>query len=190
MASLAILVMHFGRWDNDNCYVDYTIEGVIFKESSSYKELYNVIAMQLGVDTNLIKLKIEYRVKESKTPMLIHKRSADDFNKYPICISKMDNSSNITELCESSNQENDMVTSICNDGIADFETMHLSIGELVEPFCVLGSGSRDGVISDPCNKYVEIDQVYKNKATLKFVMENYAIENIFQYRTVRSNAIK
>ncbi|KAG5629369.1 hypothetical protein H5410_001086 [Solanum commersonii] len=101
----------------------------------------------------------------------------------------MDNSSNITELCESSNQENDMVTSICNDGIADFETMHMSIGELVEPLCVLGSGSCDGVISDPCNKYVEIDQVYKNKATLKSVMQNYAIENRFQYRTLRSNAI-
>ncbi|KAH0728878.1 hypothetical protein KY289_000066 [Solanum tuberosum] len=112
------------------------------------------------------------------------KKSADDFNKYPICISKMDNSSNITELCESSNQENDMVTSICNDGIADFETTHLSIGELVEPLCVLGSGSCDGVISDSCNKYVEIDQVYKNKATLKSVMENYAIENRFQYRTL------
>ncbi|KAG5626469.1 hypothetical protein H5410_011687 [Solanum commersonii] len=120
MASLAILVMHSGRWDNDNCYVDYTIEGVIFKESSSYRELYNVIAMQLGVDTNLIKLKLEYRVKESKTPMLIH-------NDMGVRVS------NITELCESSNQENDMVTSICNDGIADFETMHMSIGELVEP---------------------------------------------------------
>ncbi|KAG5598404.1 hypothetical protein H5410_029774 [Solanum commersonii] len=200
MASLAILVMHSGRWDNDNCYVDYTIEGVIFKESSSYKKLYNVIAMQLDVDTNVIKLKIEYKVKKSKTPMLIHndmgvrvyimlKKAADDFNKYPICISKMDNSSNITELCESSNQENDMVTSISNNGIADFETMQLSIGELLEPLCVLGSGSCDGVISDPCNKYVEIDHVYKNKATLKSVMENYAIKNKFQYRTVRSNAI-
>ena len=72
MASLDVLVMHSGRWDIDNCYVDYTIEGVIFKESSSYKELYNVNAMQLGVDTNVIKLKIEYKVKESKTPMLIH----------------------------------------------------------------------------------------------------------------------
>ncbi|KAH0661269.1 hypothetical protein KY284_026200 [Solanum tuberosum] len=170
MASLAILVMHSGRWDNDNCYVDYTIEG----------------------------LKIEYKVKESKMPMLIHndmgvrvyimlKKAANDFNKYPICISKMDNSSNIIEMSESSNQENDMVTSICNDGIADFETMQLSIGELVEPFCVLESGSCDG--ADPCNKYIEIDQVYKNKATLKSVMENYAIENIFQYRTVRSNTI-
>ena len=49
MASLDILVMHSSRWDNDNCYIDYTIEGVIFKESLSYNELYNVIAMQLGI---------------------------------------------------------------------------------------------------------------------------------------------
>ena len=64
--------MHFGRWDNDNCYVDYTIEGVIFKESSSYNKLYNVIAMQLEIDTNVNKLKIEYNIEEGKTPMLIH----------------------------------------------------------------------------------------------------------------------
>ncbi|KAH0655275.1 hypothetical protein KY285_030157 [Solanum tuberosum] len=64
--------MHSGRWDSDNCYVDYTIERVIFKESSSYKELYNVIATQFEVDMNVIKLKIEYKVEESNTPMLIH----------------------------------------------------------------------------------------------------------------------
>ncbi|KAG5595574.1 hypothetical protein H5410_036806 [Solanum commersonii] len=164
MASLVVLVMHSGRWDSDNCYVDYTIEGVISKESSSYKELYNVIAMQLGVDMNVIKLKIEYKVEESNTPMLIHnnmsvrvyimlKKAANDFNKYPICISILDNSNNTTELCESSNQEKGMLRSVCINGIAEFET------------------------SD------------KDKATLKSVMERYAIEKRFQYRTVRSNAI-
>ena len=70
MASLAILVKHSGRWDNDNCYVDYTIKEMIFKESSSYNECYNVIAMQLGIDTNVIKLKIEYKIEENNTPML------------------------------------------------------------------------------------------------------------------------
>ncbi|KAH0644976.1 hypothetical protein KY284_032860 [Solanum tuberosum] len=158
MASLAVLFMHSGRWDSGNCYVDYTIEGVIFKESSLYKELFNVIAMQFRVDINVIKLKIEYKVEESNTLILIHngmgvrvyimlKKAANDFNKYPICISKLDN----------------------------------------KPLCVLRSGSCDGVISDPCNKYVEVDQVYKDKATLKSVMEKYAIEKRFQYRTVRSN---
>ncbi|KAH0655600.1 hypothetical protein KY285_030482 [Solanum tuberosum] len=201
MASFAVLVMHVGRWDSDNCYIDYTIEGVISKESSSYKELYNVVAMQLGVDMNVIKLKIEYKVEESNTPMLIHndmgvrvyimlKKAANDFNKYPICISILDNSNNITELCESSNKEKGMVRSVCIDGIAEFETRQMTIGELIESLCVLGSGSYDGVISDPCNKYMEVAQAYKDKATLKSVMERYAIEKRFHYRTVRSNAIK
>ena len=46
--------------------------GVNFKESSSYNELYNVIAMQQGIDMNVNKLKIEYNIEEGKTPMLIH----------------------------------------------------------------------------------------------------------------------
>ncbi|KAG5584649.1 hypothetical protein H5410_045083 [Solanum commersonii] len=118
------------------------------------------------------------------------KKAANDFNTYLICISKLDNTNNTTELCESSNQEKDMVRSICIDGIAEFETRQMTIGELVEPLCVLGSGSCDRVISDSCNKYVEVDQVYKVKATLKYVMERYAIEKRFQYRTMRSNAIR
>ena len=45
---------------------------MVFKESSSYYELYNVIAMQLGIDMKVNKLKIEYKIEEGKTPMLIH----------------------------------------------------------------------------------------------------------------------
>ncbi|KAG5617141.1 hypothetical protein H5410_016965, partial [Solanum commersonii] len=98
--------------------------------------------MQLGVDMNVIKLKIEYKVEESNTPMLIH----NDMS------------------------ENGMIRSICIDGIVEFETRQMTIGELVEPLCV--------------------DQVYKDKAILKSVMKKYAIEKRFQYRTMRSNAIK
>ncbi|KAH0649929.1 hypothetical protein KY284_029841 [Solanum tuberosum] len=166
MASLAVLVMHSSRWDSDNCYVDYTIEGVIFKESSSYKELYNVIAMQLGVDMNMIKLKIEYKVEESNTTLLIH------------------NDMGVRVYIMLKKAANDLT-----NGIAEFDTRQMTIGELLEPLCVLRSGSYDGVISDPCNKYVEVDQVYKDKANLKSVMEKFAIQKRFQCRTVRSNAI-
>ena len=91
---------------HDNCYVNHTIEGVIFKESSSYNELYNVIAMQLGIERNVKKLKIEYKIEESNTPMLIHndmgvrvyimlKKAVNEFNKYLLCIVKLDNRSSI-----------------------------------------------------------------------------------------------
>lgn len=64
MTSLIVLVMHSGKWYNDNPYVDYATEWVVYKESSSYKELYNIIAMQLGVDMNAIKLKMSIRLKK------------------------------------------------------------------------------------------------------------------------------
>ena len=123
MASRAILVMNSGRWDNDNCYVDYTIYGLFFKESSSYNDLYKVIAMQLGIDTNMNKLKIEYNIEEGNTPMLIHndmgvrlyimlKNAANEFNKYPLCINKLPSIIGTNELCGSSNQDSDTITSI------------------------------------------------------------------------------
>uniref|UniRef100_A0A3Q7G4Z8 SWIM-type domain-containing protein n=1 Tax=Solanum lycopersicum TaxID=4081 RepID=A0A3Q7G4Z8_SOLLC len=62
-----------------------------------------------------------------------------------------------------------METSIRNDFLAEFETRKFSIGDFVDP--------------------VDIDQVYKNKAILKSVIEKYAIEKRLQYKIVRSNAI-
>lgn len=44
MGSLAIMVLHSGRWDDENRYVDYTLEGIVFKESSTYTELIMLIA--------------------------------------------------------------------------------------------------------------------------------------------------
>ena len=118
------------------------------------------------------------------------KKSGKEFNKYPLCISKLPSIIGTNELCGSSNQDSDTITSISINENDEFDNRQLSIGELVEPLHILWSGSCDGVISDPCNKFVEVDQVYKTKDILKSVMEKYAIEKRFQYRTVRSNAIR
>lgn len=60
----------------------------------------------------------------------------------------------------------------------------MTIAQLVDPIVAFLSGDCIGVISDPFNKYVEIDQVYRDKATLKFVMEQFTITKRFQYRTL------
>nr|XP_004239514.1 uncharacterized protein LOC101264628 [Solanum lycopersicum] len=70
MGSLAILVMHSGKWDDTNSYVDYTIEGVVFKEQSTFLDSYTTIAKQIGVDMNNKTLKIEYKVEESNKRMI------------------------------------------------------------------------------------------------------------------------
>ena len=72
---------------------------------------------------NVNKLKIEYKIEEGKTPMLIHndigirvyimlKKSGNEFNKYPLCINKLPSIIGTNELCGSSNQDSDTITSI------------------------------------------------------------------------------
>lgn len=66
MSFLAIMVMHFGRWDDDNNYVDYVLEGGVFKENFTYNELYTLIARQLRVDITRKDLVLEYKVELGK----------------------------------------------------------------------------------------------------------------------------
>ena len=71
--------------------------------------------MQLCIDSNEIKLKIEYKIEERNTPMLIHndmgvrvyimlKKAVNEFNKYTLCMRKIYNRSSVNEMCGSSNQ--------------------------------------------------------------------------------------
>ena len=82
-------------------YVDYTIEGVVFKEQSTFLDFYTTIAKKICVDMNNKTLKIEYKVEESNKRMVIHndmgvrvyvmlKKANIDFNKFPICITILD----------------------------------------------------------------------------------------------------
>ena len=111
MDSLAILVMHSGKWDDTNCYVNYTIEGVVFKEQSTFLDFYSTIAKQIGVDMNNKTLKIEYKVEESNKLMVIHndmgvrvyvmlKKANIDFNKFPICITILDSCDRQISQCK------------------------------------------------------------------------------------------
>ena len=103
--------MHSGKWDDTNCYVDYTIEGVVFKEQSTFLDFYTTIAKQIGVDMNNKTLKIEYKVEESNKRMVIHndmgvrvyvmlKKANIDFNKFSICRTILDSCDRQISRCQ------------------------------------------------------------------------------------------
>ncbi|XP_049400032.1 uncharacterized protein LOC125864153 [Solanum stenotomum] len=151
MSSIAILVMHSGKWDDANCYVDYVIEGVVFRENASFTELYNIITTQLAVDVT---------VKNS-------------------------------EHCESSTTVASGISgSLCITDFEEFEKQKLTVAEIVNPLDTFQMEKCSVVITDPSHKYVKVDQVYNNKATLKCVIEQYAIAERFQFKTKRSNSIR
>ncbi|XP_060217333.1 protein FAR1-RELATED SEQUENCE 2-like [Lycium barbarum] len=110
---------------------------------------------------------------------------------YPLCITTTDKS---VDTCVSGES--------CIEGgflqigyIKQTNAMETVVsGDLASSSCgnavVVFENDTNLVISDKNQKEVVVDQVYKDKDTLKVVMANYAISNRFNFRAERSNAIR
>nr|XP_016469164.1 PREDICTED: uncharacterized protein LOC107791597 [Nicotiana tabacum] len=198
MTSLTVLLRHSGKWNDEGNYVDFSIEGILIKEYVSFNDLVASISNQLGIDLSSKSINIQYKVEGNCTPMKIHndmgykvyvelKKENREFGMYPLCITTIEkelvsggslNQGDIVKIDEAV-QRYDFDT---DDTLAlDF----VNSGEAIGVFEL----DRDLIISNTNQREVMAGQVYKDKATLKEVMENYAISQRFQFRVDRSNAV-
>ncbi|KAK4726923.1 hypothetical protein R3W88_031840 [Solanum pinnatisectum] len=100
------------------------------------------------------------------------KKSRNEFNRYPLCII-------ISDRCYENNEHFESSTkvafgtfgSLCITGFEEFDKQKLRVAEIVNPFNTFQMENCSVVITYPSPKYLKIDQVYNNKATLKSVME-------------------
>ncbi|KAH0636823.1 hypothetical protein KY285_036720 [Solanum tuberosum] len=182
MGSISLLVMHSGRWNKDNCYVDYTIEAIVIKEYATYRELLDEVAKQVCVDLRFNSVKLKYKIEVSNAPLEIHndmgvrvyvslKKDNKELAKYPQYVSVFVNDCELTDR----NILEDGVGMCEIDGrdIVDTQALVLS---------VLNNNDymNYDIITNNKHKVVLEDQVYKDKETLKAVMMDYAIEHRFQ----------
>ncbi|XP_009598740.1 uncharacterized protein [Nicotiana tomentosiformis] len=199
MASLTVLLRHSGKWNSENNYVDYSIEGILIKEYATYNDLVASISKQLTIDLSSQSIKIEYKVEENCTLIEIHndmgyrvyvelKKENREFGIYHLCITTMDKE----VVAEDSLIQGDLMRIDETDGVSKFDTTDILALESVnsgEPIDVFEL-ERDLIISKTNQREVMAGQVYKDKATLKAVMEHYAIAERFQFRIDKSNAIR
>nr|XP_009765360.1 PREDICTED: uncharacterized protein LOC104216925 [Nicotiana sylvestris] len=168
MADLIVLLRHSGKWNDECNYVDFSIEGILIKEYVSFNDLVASISNQLGIDLSSKSIKIQYKLEGNCTPMEIH----NDMG-YRVL-----NQGNIVQIDEAV-QRYDSDT---DDTLAlDF----VNSGEAIGVFEL----DKDLIISKTNQREVMAGQMYKDKATLKEVMENYSISQRFQFRVDRSNAV-
>lgn len=117
------------------------------------------------------------------------KKSTNDFNMYLICASILLKGVDDNNVSDSSNENSVTLSEKAQMYVLDeFETNNMVIDQLVQLLDAMASDEWMGVISS--HKFVEVDQVNRDKATLKVVMEHYAIANRFQIKIQRSNAIR
>ncbi|XP_075091652.1 uncharacterized protein LOC142171847 [Nicotiana tabacum] len=116
------------------------------------------------------------------------KKENREFGMYPLCITTLDK-----EIVDGGGLFQRYLMQLdATDGVNKFDTVDtltlvsLNSGEPIEIF----EPERDLIISNTNQKEVMAGQVFKDKATLKAVMEQYAIAERFQLRVDRSNAIR
>ncbi|KAG5629416.1 hypothetical protein H5410_001133 [Solanum commersonii] len=97
MRSINILIMHSERWNEENCYIDYTIEAIMMKENATFRYLVEEVATQIGVDLRYNCMKLKYKIEGNNTPLKIHnemgvrvyvslKKKGKDSTKYLVCV--------------------------------------------------------------------------------------------------------
>ncbi|XP_019236684.1 PREDICTED: uncharacterized protein LOC109216913 [Nicotiana attenuata] len=102
------------------------------------------------------------------------KKENREFGMYPLCVTTIEK-----ELIDGAVQRYD------SDSDNTLAIEFVNSGEAIGVFEL----HKDLIISKTNQKDVMAGQVYKDKATLKEVMENYAIAQRFQFRVDRSNAV-
>ncbi|XP_059277575.1 uncharacterized protein LOC132031628 [Lycium ferocissimum] len=201
MSSITAVIRHFDFLNDQNCFVNYKIDAVIFKDYCSYAELIETIAIQLGVDISRKTISIKYVVEGDNMLMEIHnymgvrvyvelKRENKGFEMYPMCVSITDNDLENFVSGESAVGD-DMFQLEFNDymhamGVVD--SNDLDVSDCAKAV-VLFENNDNLIISNKEQKEVFVDQIYNYKDTLKNVMVNYAIRKRFNFRTERSNVI-
>ncbi|XP_070020445.1 uncharacterized protein LOC142180943 [Nicotiana tabacum] len=64
MATLPILIQHGGRWDSNNRFIDYSIEGVVISTETKFIDFVSTISKQLMIDTTINLIEIHERERE------------------------------------------------------------------------------------------------------------------------------
>ncbi|KAK6775832.1 hypothetical protein RDI58_026833 [Solanum bulbocastanum] len=95
MGTISFLIMHSERWNEENCYIDYTIKAIMMKEYAIFRDLVDEVAKHIGVDLGYNCVKLNYKIEGSNASLEIHndmgvrvyvslKKDNKDLTKYPL----------------------------------------------------------------------------------------------------------
>ncbi|XP_060211981.1 uncharacterized protein LOC132639559 [Lycium barbarum] len=193
------LIQYGGEWDVEHTYKNFCVDGVFLDTQCDFNGMSSEVNKVLKVDSTTTTIEIKYVVKENYPPIKIYddrtllmytelRRKSSKFTDFPLCISVCDNSQGGTDSNPNTMQSNLNVIQDMPE-IDNLETIEL---------ITTGSGedsdyvifAEDSIIDDNFHLDVSEEQLYKNKETLKNVMNNYAVRNDFQFKVIRSSTTR
>ncbi|KAG5629933.1 hypothetical protein H5410_001650 [Solanum commersonii] len=195
---IAILVQRDGKWDSEQNYNNFIVDGVTLKVSSNLNTILDEMTKILGVYASTDTIEIKYSVKQNYTPMKIYNdrslrwyldlKRKSSFTDFPLCITfKEKNYDGILSISNpissSSNSTHDMQlverveltqTLISIDNNYSHDEMEID---------------EDGIINNRVHKDIKKGQLYMNKEILQDVLNHIAIKENFQFKVKRSSTM-
>ncbi|XP_049357107.1 uncharacterized protein LOC125821778 [Solanum verrucosum] len=95
MATIPVLIRHSGEWNEENSYVEYSIDGVLLKEHASFSDLVNLISGHLNVDMTTKCMKIKYTIEGDVLQLEYNVGSTDTSDTLYLVSSFGDNPNNV-----------------------------------------------------------------------------------------------
>lgn len=208
MTNIAVMLYFNGRCDPSNKYINYLADGVLIHIESMFATLVSVITTQLSIDTSTNKVEIRYKIDERSPPIQIHndmgvkvyletKKEHRDMTKYLLCVTTTEPVNLETNAA--------LIPLLCSDTSGDMRVIHNSyfsntFNGIDEAIGLIGFRSCEkvdeleelapGIIINLNHSLFEKDQVYKNKYVLTSALKRHFILNHFQFKIIRSSAIR
>jgi len=189
--NISILLRYYGLWKSDVRYKRYRSDGIVVSENISFVNLISAIAAELDIDELKKNIEIRYVVEGNSSPLCIRndmwvklyieiKKHEVRFSMYPLCI-------DTSEKSDEEIQNFDATTGaiVCVEGgKSDAKALTIVESKIGDSYYI-PEMEVDNYISDTNIYVVEVKQMYKDKATLKAVMEKYKIKNSFNFKVKR-----
>ncbi|XP_049367285.1 uncharacterized protein LOC125832180 [Solanum verrucosum] len=191
--NISILLRHSGSWESDVRYERYISDGIVVCENISFVNLISAIKAELGIDEFKKNIEVRYVVEGNSSPLCIRndmgvklyieiKKHEVGFGMYPLCIDTSDKSDE-----EIQNFDATIGAIVCVEGgKSDAKALTIVESKIGDSYYIPEMEVKN-YISDTNISVVEVKQMYKDKATLKAVMEKYKIKNSFNFKVKRSD---
>ncbi|KAM3289495.1 hypothetical protein P3S67_017783 [Capsicum chacoense] len=194
--NILVLLRHSSFWQNEIIYENYKSDGIVATKSVSCFRLISVIATELEIDQTIKNIDVRYIVDENTAPMMIRnengvkvyielKKICTDFVMYLLCITT---SSKLNEDVEFDAQTGAIMS--VEETESDAGAVAAVEANNQYSLYVLEIETTK-FITDFQNTEVKVKQLYRDKKTLKAVMEKYALDHvlIFEHQDLIKKAI-
>ncbi|KAL2559307.1 uncharacterized protein Fot_04046 [Forsythia ovata] len=197
MEYTSIFLCYRGEWIEDNKYTGSNMMGILVPQNCTYKQLIDMLFLELQLDPEVVAVTIHYKVGEYLSPVRISsnnnlqcylnlKMIENDPSRFPLCIDvtmvKHGHSRENVRDIQFTSTDVILVTPLKLPSLHHISSDICTSVEEVEEFI---DEQQEAIISTLDANAILIGKLFRNKEVVKINIQLYAIHNQFEFNVCR-----